>query len=478
MSGPDLEPPLFVDLDGTLVRTDLLWESLASALRVSPSGAARGVAGLTGGRAALKRLLAQSSDVDATHLPYRASVVDWLRAEAARGRRIYLATAADEQLAGKVAEHLGIFCGVIASDGQHNRKGKAKLEAIREIVHEEPFDYCGNDRDDMLLFTAARQSIVVAAPPEVLRDAQALGNVQRVFPDHGDLRHWWRIVRPHQWLKNLLVFVPLLTSFKISDPWAVLAACVAFGVFCLAASCGYLVNDVLDLQGDRKHPRKRLRPVAAGDLSIPAVLAAAGVVFFVAFCVAVWIAGNLALWLLVYMVMTFTYSLRIKRMAMFDVAMLAALYTVRVLAGGAAIDAEVSFWLLAFSSFLFFSLALVKRCGELIAQRDRHEATGAGRSYLVDDLQVLQSLGIATSVAAVVVFALFVRTPEVAQRYASPDWLWLTLTALLVWLGRIWLISGRGRMDDDPVVFAITNRVSLGLIGVMTLGVGLAALLH
>jgi 4-hydroxybenzoate polyprenyltransferase len=272
--------------------------------------------------------------------------------------------------------------------------------------------------------------------------------------------------------------VPMLTAFKLTDRAALVGASVTFVAFCFTASAGYLVNDLLDLQADRLHPRKRLRPLAAGEISIPAALGAAVLMLIAALWLVIPRGWPLTTWLLVYLAMTLSYSLYIKRVALLDIGLLAALYTVRVLAGGAAVEVEVSFWLLAFSAFLFFSLALVKRCNELLSMRDRDEQTISGRAYAVGDLMALQGLGISTSVAAVLLFALFVRTPEVALRYSSPQWLWLTLTAMLLWLGQLWLHTARGEMHDDPLVFAMRRRDSLALVLAMLIGFALAALVR
>ncbi len=471
------EPALFVDLDGTLLRTDMLWESFTNALRFSPMGAARGIANLVDGRAALKQSLAQASSIDAAMLPYHQTFLAWIREEAARGRRVYLATATDEVLAEKIADYLKFFTGIIASDGEHNRKGKSKLRAIRDLIGAEQFDYCGNGREDLPLFAEARRAIVVAAPSDVLRAAQTLGNVYRVFVDHKDLSAWLRAIRPYQWLKNLLMFVPLLTAFKLGDSHLIYLAICGFFAFSLAASGGYLVNDILDLQVDRRHPRKRLRPLASGDISIGAGLFAAVLLVMGSLALAAYVSADLMLWMLIYLACTFSYSLRLKRTALFDIAMLAMLYTCRILAGGAAIGVKVSFWLLAFSAFLFFSLALVKRCGELIAVRDRQEDTAGGRAYLVQDLAVLQPLGIATTVCSVLVFALFVSSPETLARYPSPNLLWLSIAGLMLWLARIWLVANRGGMHDDPLIYAISNRMSLILLSIMLLGFAGAATL-
>ena len=440
-------------------------------------GAARGVAHLADGRAALKQSLAQASSIDAAMLPYHEPFLEWIRGEAARGRRVFLATATDEVLAERIADYLKFFTGIIASDGEHNRKGKSKLQAIRELIGTESFDYCGNAREDLPIFAEARRAIVVAAPSDVLRAAQVHGNVERVFVDHRDLSAWLRAVRPYQWLKNLLMFVPLLTAFKLGDSHSVYLAIYGFVAFCMAASGGYLVNDILDLQVDRRHPRKRLRPLASGDISIGGALFAACALVLGSLVLAAQVSPDLMLWMLVYLACTLSYSLRLKRTALFDIAMLAMLYTCRILAGGAAIGVKVSFWLLAFSAFLFFSLALVKRCGELVAVRDRQEDTAGGRAYLVQDLAVLQPLGIATTVCSVLVFALFVSSPETLSRYPSPGLLWLCIASLMLWLARIWLVANRGGMHDDPLIFAISNRMSLILVAMMLLGFAGAATL-
>ena len=270
--------------------------------------------------------------------------------------------------------------------------------------------------------------------------------------------------------------VSTLTSWL--SPWNTRDRMVTGNAFSLVASAGYLVNDVLDAQVDRRHPRKSRRPVAAGNIGIAAAFGVAFGLLLLSGAVGWWIGPHTVQWLFIYLVLTFAYSLSVKRLAIFDVGMLAALYTVRVIVGGIAVQAPVSFWLLAFSSFLFFSLAALKRCGELVSWRDRGESTSEGRAYSVSDLAVLMPLGVATSVSAVLVFALYVESPDVQSRYGSPDWLWLTLGGMLLWLSRLWLITHRGDMDDDPLVFAAREPVSLLLLAAMMLGFAAAALLR
>ena len=289
---------------------------------------------------------------------------------------------------------------------------------------------------------------------------------------------WLRAMRLHQWLKNLLVFVPLVTAFRIGDPAALMAALFAFVAFGLVASGGYLVNDLLDLSADRRHPAKYRRPFASGELSVPAGAAMAAALFACGLGLALAVSPELTAWLTGYGLLTLAYSLTIKRLAVFDLIALGALYTIRILAGGAAIRVEVSFWLLAFSGFLFFSLATIKRCAELVSLRSRDVLTARGRGNQSADLEVLKSLGTATSVGAVLVLALYVNAGEVVHRYASPRILWLMLVALLAWLALLCMQTWRGNMHDDPLVFALRDRVSRWLVGAMVLAFASAALWH
>ena len=458
--------PLFVDLDGTLIRSDTLWESFAIALRARPWRTVLGITAIVRGKAALKERLSRLGPIDPEALPYREGFVDWLREEKAGGRRIVLATAADRSVAESVANHLGVFDGVLASDGHRNLKGRTKLAAIEAASEGKPFDYAGNDESDMPIFARSRQAVVVGAPESVIRHANRLQDADTRFAREagGGLRAWIRAVRPHQWLKNLLVFVPMMTAFALDDATTWLHAFEAAIAMSLAASAGYLVNDLLDMQPDRRHPRKRERPFAAGVLPPSHGFVAAALLLLGACLIALGLNGKVLFWLLLYLGSTLLYSFWLKRLPMFDVVTLAGLYTLRVELGAAATDIEVSFWLRAFTIFVFLSLALIKRCGELVSERERGEQTGSGRGYGVGDIEILQPMGVAASVAAVLVLALYVSTPDVEIRYATPKLLWLAMVALIVWLGRLWIETARGNMHDDPLVHAIGDTTGRWLI--------------
>jgi 4-hydroxybenzoate polyprenyltransferase len=471
--------PIYVDLDGTLIRTDVLWESLVSALRCNVWRALCGLAQLRHGKAAMKRALADAGPVDAALLPYNEIFVEWLRSEAARGRPLILATAADQALAKSVAAHLGFFVDVIASDGRRNLKGLGKLDAIQAHRGDGAFAYCGNGPEDIDIFRAADEAILVGGSARVQARASELpGVVRRFSAGETDWRTWLRGMRAHQWLKNLLVLVPLVTAFGLNDAGMVAQAFTAFVAFCLVASGGYFFNDLMDLHADRAHPTKRRRPLASGRLPVQSGVAAAAGMSTGGLALGWMISPPFAAWLFGYALLTLAYSMALKRAAIVDLIALAALYTTRVLAGGAAIGVEVSFWLLAFSGFLFFSLATVKRCGELLQVRNRSEQLAPGRGYVVADLELLKSFGVATSVAAVLVLALYVQSPEVAQRYATPRALWLVLAVLLTWLSHLWLVTSRGQMHDDPLVFALRDPMSRWLILVMGAAFAGAAMLR
>jgi 4-hydroxybenzoate polyprenyltransferase len=407
-------------------------------------------------------------------LPTSAELLDYLQHQHAQGRKIYLATASDRTLACAVAARFGLFDGVLASDGHHNLKGSRKLEAIRQLVGDAPFDYAGNDRADLRVWSHARHALVVNAPARVAARAARLCPVERVF---GERRRrvwtWLRALRVHQWAKNGLLAVPALTAHVLEWPVAV-ALPLAFLAFSMAASSVYVFNDLLDLEDDRRHPRKRFRPFASGELPLAHGVLAAPLLFVAALTLAAWIAPGFLLTLLAYLALTLAYSMVLKHYMLLDVLLLAALYTIRIFAGAAAIGVEVSSWLLGFSMFAFLSLALVKRSSELIALQQASRTAASGRDYRVGDLEALTSMGTAAGCAAVVVLALFVNTSEVALRYHRPQLLWLLCPLVLYWLSRLWMKTRRGEMHDDPLVFALRDRASW-IIGAAMVAVTLAA---
>lgn len=450
-------PTLVVDLDGTLTHTDTLVESSLKYLRRSPLNLLRLPWLLLRGRAAFKRAIAAEVRLDATRLPYNAELLAWLRSEKVAGRQVVLATAADASIASSVAGHLGCFDQVLGSDGRRNLRGADKLALIRETVGDD-FVYAGDHRADLPIWRAARAAVLVDVSPRVVRALRGGPPIEREFSGlRAGLADWMRALRVHQWLKNLLLFVPLLTAFSFLDPARLSKAMLAFIAFSLAASATYLVNDCWDLESDRAHARKRLRAFASGRIPILRGMGVALVSLLTALLLATFVSRGFLLLLLLYLAMTSTYSWMLKGYVLIDVLTLSLLYTLRVLAGSVAIGVTTSSWLLAFSVFIFLSLALVKRCAELVSLGAAGVETTSGRDYRVTDLAVLWPLGVGAALSAVVVFGLFISADDTRARYASPELLWLVGVGLVYWLARLWIKTSRGEMHDDPLVYALRD---------------------
>lgn len=454
-------PLLIVDLDGTLIRSNLLWESFAAALRHNPWRCLLALLAILHGKAALKRSLAEVGPIDPVALPYRRKFLSWLRREHANGRQMVLATAAHETIANQVAGHLKIFERVLASDGFQNNKGHEKLAMIERSFPGQPFDYCADSRSDIPLFKAARKGYLVGAGASLTTSVSSDVPVDLKFAKTNTgprFRYWLRAIRPRHWLKNLLVLVPFFSAFLVTETTLLLNALMAALAMCLAASSGYVINDLLDMQADRHHPRKFRRPFAMGRLTAAEGFIGALLLQIGALLIALMVGWSVLVWVVIYLLGTFSYSVFFKREPIIDVMMLAGLYTTRIIIGANAVGADRSLWLLAFSVFFFFSLATMKRCGELVGRRNRGEKTTAGRGYEPADLQMLCPAGVATGIASVLVLALYVQSPDVEARYPIPEALWLALVALLVWLCRAWLDTMRGQMHDDPLIYALRHR--------------------
>lgn len=463
--------PLCVDLDGSLIRSDMLHESSIIFAKNKPWHVAAIPGWLLRGKAHLKQKIAAVADVDVQLLPYNDELLDWLKTERANGRKLILCTASDVKYAQAVASHLDLFDEVIASDGETNLSAGNKAAALVARFGAKGFDYVGNSSADMAVWAEANRSIVVGNKSLSDRAAR-VSTVDRHIVPTGPARTkiWMRALRLHQWLKNLLVFLPLLGAHRWLDSTAIVDALLAFASFSLCASAVYVLNDLLDLESDRRHPRKKSRPFAAGTLSIPAGIFASAGLFVTAFGIASILGQHFLLWLLAYAALTTTYSFLLKQFPLVDCLSLAGLYTLRIIAGGSAIDQPISFWLLAFSLFLFSSLAFIKRYAELLSVIKSGKNSAHGRGYIADDLQLLQSIGLASGFSATLVMALYLNSTEVAQLYSHPQILWLTMPVLLFWITWMWLKASRNQMHDDPVVFAIEDRASL-IAGAIFIGV-------
>jgi 4-hydroxybenzoate polyprenyltransferase len=462
--GNGSEKPLCVDLDGTLIRTDLLVEGIVK-IFVKNLSLDAFFDLLTFNQASLKRNVATRVGVHPEVLPYNEKVVGYLKKELERGRRIVLATAADRAGAYAIANHLGLFDEVICSDGEINLKGKKKATALVGRFGARGFDYIGNDTSDLAVWRQADQVIAANASGAVIRAAKRLGRPMSVVADRpSPLRAAFRAMRPHQWSKNFLVFVPILTAQAVFDVTAWIATMVLFAAFCAVASSIYLVNDVLDIESDRSHPRKRNRPIANGSLPIP--VAGALSVFLIVCGMALAVrAGGLSV-VLLYAFSSVAYSAGLKRFPIVDVIILAGLYTLRVQGGALVSGHYATVWLLAFSGFTFLSLGLVKRVAELqesIAKEN--QKLNAARGYRALDLDLMRNFGVASTFSSSVVLAMFVSSTSAFQNYKSPETLWLIVPLILMWQCRLWLATIRGSMHDDPIVYASRDWVTWLVFG-------------
>ena len=466
---------IFVDLDGTLVRTDLFFESILQLIKRNPLNIFWVVLWLIQGRAVAKEKIANLVDVDAENLPYEPSLIEFLREKKAQGKNLILATASHRIWADKVSAYLGIFDHVIASDSANNLKGKKKLAAIRDMVGDAEFSYCGDSSADRPIWSEATQNVFVNAPQKDVDAATSQNKAEKVIvSSKSSVAAFFKEMRVHQYAKNALIFVPLFTSHHYQDSAQLLNVVVAFVCFSLCASGVYFLNDLLDLEADRLHAKKRHRPLASGDLPLSLGIAGAVLLPVLAFGLA-GVFLNFAFFgvLAAYFCLTNAYSFFLKRVSTADVMVLAVLYTLRVVAGAAAAELTLSSWLMGFSIFVFVSLAYLKRYIEVAALSEDVDKAH-GRGYSAADSETMFSLGISNITASVLVLALYINSEEVTILYQSPVILWLLCLLMLYWGNRIWVGARRGKIADDPVVFAIKDKVSR-LVGVSFLLVVLAA---
>src|SRR5258708_6328446 len=473
LSIPPKLKPLVVDLDGTLVRSDLLAESAFAHLGHNPMRVVGLLSAIRRGKAALKAEIAAKTEIDVSHLPYDEDVVSLIRQRRAAGNQVYLASASNERYVRAVADHLGLFDGWFASNDKENLSSASKARRLVEAFGEGGFDYVGNGRADLAVWTVASQRIAVRISAVVRSQLMDIDRDATVFENAIDrTRAWIKLLRVHQWAKNALVFVPLMTARRF-DLLAFAEAIGAFFAFSLAASAMYILNDVIDLDADRKHPSKKHRPLAAGSVPIVTAMALIPALLVVAFIGALAIAPALAAVLLAYVMLTTAYASLLKRKMLVDVLTLASLYTIRVVGGAVAISVPLSEWLLGFSIFIFTALALIKRYVDLAARLDKDLSNPTNRNYRKSDLDIVAALAAGASFNAVTVFALYISSDMVRPLYRHPEALWLICLILMYWLARALLMAHRRLMPDDPIVFALrdcNSYVALGLIGLIPIG--------
>lgn len=454
--------PLIVDLDGTLIHTDLLHESALLLLKDRPLETFKIPFLLSKGKALLKRHLAAHADLDPKTLPYNLELIEWLGQQKSEGRKLILCTASDHSIARLVADHLGIFDEIIASDGIINVIGSQKAEILTQRFDSCGYDYVGNSYKDLPVWRHARRAIVVNGSSGLISSAKKISMVEKIFPKKSlALADWRRMLRVHQWLKNLLLFLPLFAAHEFGNKGAWISLLLGFVSFSLCASAVYIANDLLDLQSDRQHPRKSRRPFASGLIPLSTGVIFAPILLAGSVGIASFIGSDFLRWLVLYFTITCAYSWFLKRLILIDCLTLAGLYTIRIVAGVAVVGHQLSFWLLAFSVFLFLSLAFLKRYAELEVHLHGGKAKVHGRGYHTTDAPLIQTMGIVSGYTSVLVLALYLNSDAVIKLYVAPELIWGAVPVMLYWISWMWIQAHRGKMHDDPLIFAMKDYSSL-----------------
>ena len=454
--------PIVVDLDDTLARTDFFFESLLVFIKQNPINIFYAIYWLMlNDRAYLKSKIAQAVDIDVTTIPLNKPLIQWLGNKKKLGHEIILATATHRKYADDVANHVGLFNQVLATEDGFNLKGVNKEKKLIELFGLKGFIYVGDSKADLRVWRSAESAVLVGGSKQTKDELLKIARLQHEFPRALDKKVWFRAIRIHQWVKNFLLFVPLLTSHNLNDAGKLGLAITAFFAFSFCASAVYILNDFFDLNDDRKHRTKHQRAFASGDLSI----IKGGIVFsacmILSLVLSILVSAKFLLIICIYFIATLLYSLYLKSQMMVDIILLAGLFTLRIIAGAVAIQVELSFWLLAFSMFIFLSLAIMKRYIELLAIKNTHEQhTLKARGYYVSDINILSSLGTTCGCLAVLIMAFYVNSPDVIKLYSQQEILWLMCPLLLFWICRTWLKASRGNVDDDPITFVIKDKVS------------------
>ena len=462
----DHQLPLVCDLDGTLIKSNSLYENFFEAFFHSPQHLIRTIPSWFKGRAALKETLANVRSIEPQTLPYRIELLELIRGAKADGRETYLVTAADQSIADNIICHLGGFDGAKGSDGSLNLKSRNKLKWLQERFPD-GFIYAGDSAADLPIWEAASGAVLVGNGVKYARQLHETGiEVRTISPEKSNrVKDWLSELRIHQWSKNVLIFVPLFLGHIAGGVCPVLKTAIAFLAFGLIASATYIINDLADLGADRAHATKRFRAIAAGRISVMNGFLASIFLLAAGIEVALLLHPQFALAVSVYLVLTLAYSFRFKRYAMLDVTIIGMLFTMRIVMGEVLNDLAFSPWLLCFSAMFFTSLSMAKRHVEAMRACSKGKYVIQGRGYLSDDWPLTLGLGLATALASVVIMLLFIALEaNVTQVYHNPAWLYVAPAGVFIWLQRIWLLSHRMDLHDDPIVFALKDKTSY-LIG-------------
>jgi 4-hydroxybenzoate polyprenyltransferase len=456
---------LVVDLDGTLVLTDMLFESLILFIKFRSYRILFLLMHLLRGKVEFKNFISNEIEglLNVKSLPYNQKLIKWIYDQKKNGAKVFLATATHESIAKKIGLHLKLFDGIFATKNI-NLKGLVKKDCLISAFGKKGYEYVGNAKSDLPVWESSSICYIVAPELGVLRAAQKINKVEIIFNSRSS--YFFNLIsslRAHQWTKNILIFVPLFASHNFFDLHLLSQSVIAFLTFGLCASSAYLTNDLLDLQEDRLHATKRLRPIASGQFPIFHAFMLVPILLSISFCISALLLTKVyCLVLFFYFTLAVTYSLYLKRLAIFDVTTLAILYITRIVAGSTSNNLPISLWMFLFCMFIFLSLAFLKRYTELFDQRQASSREKSlGRGYFPSDFELLTSYGIASGYISVLILALYFNDPLSIALYKNQLWALLSCPLLILWISRMWLIAHRGEMHDDPVLFVIKDTTSI-----------------
>ena len=459
------EKCLFVDLDGTLIKSDLLFECLVPIIKNYFYALFLAPFWLLKGKAYLKDKFSDLVSINPEILPYNNNVLEYIRKEKENGSKIILATASNIKLAKSISDYLGIFDDVIASSKEENLKGKNKLNKIKLYIENnntnKEFSYIGDSEADVKIFNETNIPIVVGNK-NVFNKIKSKNDKTTFVDGENDfsLKKFFKMIRTYQWVKNFLIFLPLILAHKFLDVNLLLKALVAFFSFSFLSSSVYIINDIMDVESDRIHPSKKNRPIASGAVKISSALKVAFILMPLSFIISIFLGKEFLFVLLTYFITTSCYSFYLKKIMLVDILILSLLYTVRMFAGGVALNIYLSPWLFMFSMFFFFSLACAKRYSELYAVRNNLQDEIKGRGYQAQDLEQIQIFGSSSGYIAILIFALYIQSDISMKLYKTPSFFWALCPIMLYWISRVWLLSHRGQMTQDPIIFALKDKVS------------------
>lgn len=459
------------DLDGTLIKTDMLFESVFLLIKKNPIYILLLPIWLAKGKAHLKSEIEKIIKINPESLPYNNDVISFLENEKNKGNKLVLATASNQNIANKIGDYLNIFDEVYGSSKDFNLKSKNKRDFLNDKFGKGKYSYIGDSSADLKVWKDSKFAYVIN---NGLAKKHKIDNLKEEIGDKpkSTLKLIIKEIRVYQWVKNFLLFIPALMAHKTNlDIYTTLS--ISFIAFSLLASSVYVLNDLLDLEADRQHPRKKNRPFASGNLSLLYGFILLPILIVISFGLSIsYLPFEFTLTLLIYYIITNLYSFKLKKLELLDIITLASLYTIRIISGGFAVDVPISPWLLAFSMFMFLSLALLKRYTELLTMLKENKLTASGRGYHVEDIDIIRSFGTASAYISILVYALYAYSEQVQVLYNKPIIMWVVAVLLLYWITRIWFLAHRGKMTDDPIVFTGKDYVSwiIGiLVGIMVL---------